>query len=128
MDLKDYFDYNTGLGVLSTSDNKGHVDTAIYSRPHVFEDGTIAFIMRDRLSHKNLQSNSHAAYLFKEDGKGYKGKRLYLTKVKEEQDSDLLYQLRRRVYGASSDEKDPKYLVFFKVDNELPLIGTSDKK
>ncbi|MCP4118452.1 MAG: hypothetical protein GY737_24255 [Desulfobacteraceae bacterium] len=28
----------------------------IYSRPHVMEDGSIAFIMRDRLSHKKLES------------------------------------------------------------------------
>lgn len=126
MSLKDYFNKNKGLGVLSTSDNEGHVDTAIYSRPHVFDDGNIAFIMRDRLSYKNLQSNSHAAYLFKEDGKGYKGKRLYLTKVKEERDSELLYQLRRRDYSASSDENDPKYLVFFKVENELPLVGAGE--
>jgi hypothetical protein len=128
MNLKDYFDSNTGIGVLSTSDDKGHVDAAIYSRPHIFDDGTIAFIMRDRLSHKNLQSNSYAAYLFKEDRKGYKGKRLYLTKVKEEQDSELLFQLRRRDYSASSNENDPKYLVFFKVDNELPLIGPGEKE
>jgi len=29
--------------------------------------------------------NPHAAYLFVEEGHGYKGKRLYLTKIKEEE-------------------------------------------
>ncbi len=123
MSLKTYFENIKGLGVLSTSDEKGRVDAAIYSRPHVFEDGTIAFIMRDRLSHKNLQSNSHAAYLFKEEGEGYKGRRLYLTKLREERDSDLLYELKRRSYTASADENDPKFLVFFKVDDDRPLVG-----
>lgn len=38
-----------------------------------------------RFTHHNLQSNPHAAYLFVEEGHGYKGKRLYLTKIEEEE-------------------------------------------
>ena len=45
MDLRDYFDNAKGHGVLATSDDKGRVNMAIFSRPHVFEDQTIAFII-----------------------------------------------------------------------------------
>jgi len=121
MSLKEYFENTKGTGVLATADSEGRVDAAIYARPHFMEDGTIAMIMRDRLTHHNLQSNSHAAYLFREDAKGYKGKRLFLTKVREEQDTDLLKSLRRREYADS--RKEDKFLVFFKIDKELPLIG-----
>ena len=72
MGLKEYFKSVKGTGILSTADSSGKVDAAIYSRPHFLED-TLAFIMRDRLSHKNLDSNPHAIYLFIEDGPGYKG-------------------------------------------------------
>jgi len=121
MNLADYFENTKGLGVLATADGDGKVDAAVYARPHVLEDGTLAVIMRDRLTHHNLQSNPHATYLFKEDGPGYKGKRLFITKVREEEDSELLNSLRRRQY---LDEKDEaKFLVFFKLDKELPLIG-----
>lgn len=75
MTLKEYFETNKGLGILSTADSEGKVDAAVYSRPHFIENGTMALVMRDRLSHTNLQSNPHAMYLFKEDGPGYKGKR-----------------------------------------------------
>ena len=68
MKLDDYFDLKKGIGVLSTADGEGKVDAAIYARPHFMDDGTVAFIMRDRLSHHNLQSNPHATFLFKEDG------------------------------------------------------------
>jgi hypothetical protein len=88
------------------------------------EDGTIAMIMRDRLTHNNLQSNPHACYLFIEKGPGYKGKRLFLTKLREEQDSDLLQSLRRRQYIDEQDET--KYLVFFKTDKVLPLVGAGN--
>lgn len=123
MDLEAYFEKTPGLGILSTADDKGRVDAAIYSRPHVMDDGRVAFIMRDRLTHHNLQSNPSAAYLFKEEGPGYKGKRLFLEKISEEKESELLYELRRRSYPADKDRRDSKYLVFFKVNKTLPLIG-----
>jgi hypothetical protein len=121
MDLTAYFDNNRGFGILATADGDGKVDAAVYARPHVMEDGTIAMIMRDRLTHHNLQTNPHAAYLFHEDGPGYKGKRLFLTKIREEKETDLLKSLRRRQYPDKKEEV--KFLVFFKVDQELPLIG-----
>ena len=123
MELKDYFENAKGTGILATADGDGKVDAAVYARPNIMEDGSLAFIMRDRLTHHNLQSNSHATYMFVEHGPGYKGKRLYLTKVREEQDTELLESLRKRLYIDARDES--KYLVIFNVTKELPLIGDS---
>jgi len=125
MDHKEYFENTEGNGILSTADGNGQVDAAIYARPHFMDDGTIALIMRDRLTHHNLQSNPHACYMFIEKGPGYKGKRLFLSKVGEEQDSDLLHSLQRRQYINEKDES--KFLVFFKIDKELPLVGAGDE-
>jgi hypothetical protein len=121
MELKEYFENTEGIGILATADGEGRVDAAVYARPHFMDDGTIALIMRDRLTHHNLQSNPYACYLFREKGPGYKGKRLFLTKVGEEQDSELLMSLRRRQY--LDEKEEAKFLVFFKIDKELPLIG-----
>ena len=122
-----YFDRTSGMGILSTADYSGLVDAAVYSRPHFMNDGTVAFIMRDRLTHHNLQSNPHAAYLFKEEGEGYAGKRLFLTKVGEEKETERLYALRRKSYPSDRDRRDSKYLVFFTVDKTLPLIGPGQR-
>ncbi len=89
MTLSEYFEKAKGKGVIATADANGKVGMAIYARPHFVNEKTVAFIMADRLMHKNLQSNPNAAYLFMEDGHRYVGKRLYLTKIKEEQDSDI---------------------------------------
>ena len=121
MNLKEYFDNAKGTGVLSTADSEGRVNAAIYSRPHFMEDGTLAFIMRDRLSHHNLQSNPRAAYLFKEDGTGYNGKRLYITRVREEKNTEMMESLRRR--KSDYEDSEDRFLVFFKLDKELPLVG-----
>jgi len=125
MDLEKYFEGVTGRGVLATADSEGRVDAAIYAKPHFMDKETVAFIMTDRLTHHDLQSNPHAAYLFMENGKGYKGVRLFLTKVKEEKDSDLLYSIRSKRYPSEKEGKS-RFLVFFKVDKILPLIGPGD--
>jgi len=125
--LKDYFENTKGVGVFSTADKEGKVNAAIYARPHFMEDGTVAVIMNDRLTHANIRVNPHAAFLFIEEGKGYKGKRLYLTMVREEEDSELLYELKRRQYPSNSEAaKSPKFLVFFTIEKALPLVGAGE--
>jgi len=125
MDLNEYFNDVNGHGVLATANSDGVVDVAIYAKPHIMDKDTIAFIMPDRLTHQNLLSNPHAAYLFMEEGEKLAGKRFFLTKIKEEKDSELLYAIRRKNYGKDDTER---YLVFFKVDKILPLIGPGEDK
>jgi hypothetical protein len=128
MKLSQYFEKTKGRGVIATSDSKGKVGTAVYGKPHFINEKTIAFIMADRLMHKNLQSNPHAAYLFMESGERYVGKRLYLTKIKEVKDRALIDKIRRKescpVYTVYKDTI--KYLVYLRINKVLPLIG--DKK
>ncbi|MGD8562519.1 MAG: pyridoxamine 5'-phosphate oxidase family protein [Desulfarculaceae bacterium] len=120
MDLEKYFADHQGIGVLATADDQGKVNAAIYSRPHFLAPDTVAFIMPDRLTHHNLQSNFQAHYLFLEQDSKSKGRRLYLTKLREEQDSELLHSLRRHQRG---DDDTPRFLVTFKIDKVLPLVG-----
>jgi hypothetical protein len=127
MDVREYFEGAKGLGVLATADDQGRVDLAVYAIPHVMDASTIAFIMPDRLTHHNLQSNAHAAYLFKEDSPGYNGVRLFLKKLREEQDTELLHAIRRKKYAAEKGEEETsRYLVFFTVKKTLPLIGAGE--
>ena len=121
MEFKEYFENTEGSGILATADSDGKVDAAIYARPHIMDDGTIALIMRDRLTHLNLQSNPHACYMFIEKGPGYKGKRFFLSKVREESDSELLQSLQRRQYINEHDES--RFIVVFNIEKELPLVG-----
>jgi hypothetical protein len=129
MNLSKYFENIKGRGILSTADADGLVDAAVYGRPHVIDETTIAFIMRDRLTHANLQSNPHAVYLFMEEGSGgYRGIRLYLTKISEEQDTERLYALRRPDHNAIKETREERaalFLVFFRVDKTRPLTETA---
>jgi hypothetical protein len=124
MELKSYFEATEGTGVLATADAGGKVNAALYARPHVVDGETVAFIMTDRLTHANVQSNKHAAYLFIETGGSYAGKRLYLAMVKEEKNSPLIETLRRHCPADGGTKSKDLYLVYFHVDKILPLVGS----
>jgi hypothetical protein len=53
------------------------------------------------------------------------GRRIYLTKSREEKNTPLIDELRRSRHSAEeSDGKTAsKYLVYFKIDKVRPLIG-----
>jgi hypothetical protein len=123
--LKQYLEEISGTGVLSTADAGGKVDAAIYSTPHVMNDGTVAFIMRERLTHENLRSNPYAVYLFMEDAPGHKGIRIFLKKTREDDNAELIASMTRRHLSPELDaQKGPKHLVYFTVERILPLIGS----
>ncbi|MCU0847359.1 MAG: pyridoxamine 5'-phosphate oxidase family protein [Spirochaetes bacterium] len=127
--LSDYFKKTDGLGVLATADSDGNVNIAVYAKPHFIDENTIAFIMADRLSHANLATNPRAAYLFKENGPGYKGKRLYLVKTKEDTDTALIDNLRRK--KPSSEVKNAtgeRFLVYFKIEKTIELTSAGDNR
>jgi hypothetical protein len=124
-DLKQYFENTKGFGILSTSSSSGAVNAAVYSRPHVMEDGTLAVVMNDKLSHANVLENPKAHFLFREkDAPGYKGKRISMTMIREEEDTELLFELCRRCEVSEEEPTKRRFLVFFSVDKELPLIGS----
>ena len=128
MKLSEYFEKATGMGILATADASGAVDAAVYAKPHFIDEETVAFIMADKLTHHNVQQNPRAAYLFREGGEKYLGKRLYLRKTKEVQDPEAVREMRRKKYpevsGRYGDEN--KFIVYFKIDKVLPLIGDKE--
>ncbi len=127
MTLDEYFNGASGKGILSTADADGRVDAAIYSKPHILEDGTLAFIMRDHLTHHNIGSNPYATYLFIEDVPHYKGIRLFLQKVREDTDPEMIAKMTRRHLTKEQDKvKGPKFLVYFTLEKILPLIGSGE--
>lgn len=123
MSLAEYFANVEGIGVLGTADAEGQVDLALYARPHVLDENTVAFIMGDHLSHDNLSSNPHAAYLFVERGETYNGLRMYLTRTGEETDPQKIEAMRRRSYGEHDYTGVKKFLVQFQVDEVRRLVG-----
>ncbi len=125
MKLQEYFSGKEGVGVISTSNKKGQVDSAVYAKPHVTGKDTVAFIMRDKLTRANLQENAQASYLFIEHGHGFKGIRLYLSMTGEVQNKEVIAALSRRI-SADEDGNNDRFLVSFNVNKVLTLIGSDE--
>ena len=123
MSLTEYFTNTKGLGILATSDSQGNVNTAIYSRPYLIDNEKIAFSMLERLSYSNIQANPKAAYMFVEDGEGYKGKRLYLTMTGEEKDPERIKEIKKQHERAKDSDDKIRHLIYFTVDRIRPLVG-----
>lgn len=123
MDLKEYFSSHAGLGVMSTADSDGRPNSALYARPHVRDDGTLAMVMLGRLTHENLKHNPYAHFLFVEQGAGYKGVRLSLKKISEELDSQVIASYRRQPsLGKGSGDKEC-FVIYFEIEKSLQLVG-----
>lgn len=124
MNLKDYFATTSGRGVFASAGADGRVTAALYATPHLVDDSTAAFIMRDHLTHANLQSNPYATYLFIEDGPGSRGVRLYLEKLREDRDPARLAAMTRRHLSPEEDRAlGPKFIVEFRIAKVLDLVG-----
>lgn len=127
MKLEQYFATTKGTGVMATCDGKGEVNTAIYSRPHVLGKDEVAFIMLDRRSHANLMENQQACYLFLEEGHAYQGLRLYMSFLDEKTDQELIRSMSRRPKRPDEGEQEKKFLVRFRVNKVLNLLGGEQK-
>ncbi len=121
LDLEEYFESTQGTGVMASSDSEGRVNIAIYARPRVLEDGRIALILANRLTLKNLRENPYAAYLFLENGQGYKGLRLYLRKVGEDNDKEKVKAMLRDPMHKRAGED--LTVVYFEIEKVLSLVG-----
>jgi hypothetical protein len=127
MTLKEYFNNTRGTGVLATADNEGRTDAAIYSRPHIMDDGSLAFIMRERLSLNNLQSNPYATFLFMEHDAHMKGMRLFMKKTGEDTNEELISRMTRRNLTPEEDNAaGPKHIVYFNLEKILALVGGNE--
>jgi hypothetical protein len=62
--------------------------------------------------------------MFIEETKGYRGKRLYLQKFREEDDPELVQSIRRRKrYDEEGKAISRSSAVYFKIDKIRPLLG-----
>jgi hypothetical protein len=127
MNLKAYFQEHEGIGILATCDPNVMVNMALYVKPLVINQTTVAFVMRQQLSHQNLKSHPRATYMFIETEKkppNYSGVRLYLNLQREEINQSVIQLMREKepwIYPEGDDSE--KYLVFFSITHIRPLVG-----
>ena len=113
-----------GIGVMATAGLDGAVNTAVYSRPHMTDEGIAAWGMTEGRTCRNVRGNPNASYLYITPGGGYRGVR-FTMKLKEIRDSgDLLEAIRSRTKQSSGEGAAiaVKYVAFFEILEKRPLV------
>lgn len=116
--------HNYGIGVMATAASDGHVNTAVYARPHVMDDSTLVWGMTAGRTWRNVCQNPHASYLFREAGPGFSGVRIELELLRTEEDGEMLAQIKRNtseVVGPGAGEA-VTHAAWFRVVEVRPLI------
>ncbi len=120
--LSEYFRKTNGFGVLSTADSEGHVDATLYSMPIFEDEETVMFIMFDHLTHKNIQANPFASYVFFEEGtRGFNGKRLSLKMYREDSSNPAIDRLFKEKSIDKRYRSLSKSIVYFKIEKVREL-------
>lgn len=124
MNLDAYFKSHDGIGIFSTADGTGKANGAVYAKPHIMDSRRVAFIMRDRLSHRNLGTTPRAHYLFVENGTKSKGIRLHLEVVEKSSDKAIIERYSRRTRQGDDGEK--RFFVTFEIVKARKLLGDEE--
>lgn len=95
MNLPELFSQE-GLGVMATAGAGGTVNTAVYARPHIMDDGLLVWGMTSGRTLRNISDNPHASYLFRVAGPGFRGVRLALELIRTETEGEMLELIRQR--------------------------------
>ena len=113
-----------GKGVIATASAAGVVNTAIYARPHIINDETLAWGMTDGRSYANLRENPRASYLYMAPVSGFSGWRLNLELTRIEDGGEMLEKIRmstKEIVGAEAAAM-VRHVGYFRVTEVRPLI------
>jgi len=113
-----------GRGVIATSDSSGNVNTAVYAKPHIVDENTVAWGMTEGRTWACVKENPHAAYLYMNPGPGYSGVRLKLSLKEFRESGDMLETVKKHTAEIVSPAaaEAVKHVAYFEVEEVRPLI------
>ncbi|MEJ2182918.1 MAG: pyridoxamine 5'-phosphate oxidase family protein [Nitrospirota bacterium] len=113
-----------GTGVMTSASAEGRVNAAIYARPHVTEEGTLAWGMTEGRTLRNVKENPSALFLYMNPGVGYAGVRVALRRERLETAGPLLDEIRQRTEELVGPEVARRvvYVAYFSVTEVRPLV------
>jgi hypothetical protein len=97
MKLMEYFNKQPRLGVISTANMRGQVDSAVLGSPRMLDEKTVVMTLRNNRTLANLHENPYAVYAIMEPGKTspeWKGLRVYLKMIDCETKGEKLEMMR----------------------------------
>jgi hypothetical protein len=121
------FNKRPRIGSLSTANNKGDVNVAIFGSPQMIDENTVIMGIGENRTLQNLQENPKAAFIVMEPGESpmeWKGARVYLDVAGIETKGELLDQIKGMIAQAAGEgaAKMIHAAIRFNVTEVRPLI------
>ncbi|MDK2917051.1 MAG: hypothetical protein PWR25_1608 [Euryarchaeota archaeon] len=125
--LMDYFNKQPRIGLLSTANNEGLVDAAVFGSPMMVDEKTVVMGLGKNRTFAYLQANPNAVYTIVEEGKTFeewKGLRVYLRMKEYATSGEGLDNYRKQVAVAAGEDAAAMIhaMVTFEVTEVRPLI------
>jgi hypothetical protein len=126
-ELMELFNSPTRIGILSTSDGKGNVNSGLFGSPRMLDGDTVVMACGESRSLANMAVNPKAVYLFFEPGANimdWKGAKVYLRVDKFEKEGPLLDRFIQEIRARVGDQAASRLTtaVTFHIEDIRPLI------
>jgi hypothetical protein len=123
----DFFNKQPRIGILSTSNKGGKVDSAVFGSPRMIDDKTVVMGLGKNRTLSYLQENPHAVFLIVEAGKSlmeWKGVRVYLKAKSIATTGKVLDDLKEQLRKAAGEQAAQMMnaAVTFEIEEIRPIV------
>jgi hypothetical protein len=124
--LMEYFNKQPRLGILSTADENGKINSGYFGSPRMIDEKTIFMGLGKNRTFANLQENPHACFLIMEPGSKlpeWKGVRVYLKMIDCQTSGEKLDNVKSRTAEAAGENaaKMIYAAITFEIEEIRPL-------
>ena len=103
-EVMDLFNKRPRIGSLSTANQKGEVNVAVFGSPQMIDENTVVMGIGPNRSFANLQENPNAVFIVVEPGEtvmDWKGARVYLEALAIETGGGFYEQIKENIAKAA---------------------------
>ncbi|MBW1784009.1 MAG: pyridoxamine 5'-phosphate oxidase family protein [Deltaproteobacteria bacterium] len=123
------FNKRPRIGTLSTANQKGEVNVAVFGSPQMIDENTVVMGIGKNRSLANLQENPHAVFIVLEPGEtlmDWKGARVYLEVLAVETGGGFYDQIKDNITQAAGKAAGDmiRAAIRFKIVEVRPIVDT----
>jgi hypothetical protein len=128
-EVMELFNKRPRIGALSTANQKGEVNVAVFGSPQMIDENTVVMGIGKNRSLANLQENPHAVFIVVEPGKtvmDWKGARVYLEVLAVETGGGFYDQIKDNITQAAGKAAGDmiRAAIRFKIVEVRPIVDS----
>ena len=128
-EVMELFNKRPRIGTLSTANQKGEVNVAVFGSPQMIDENTVVMGIGKNRSLANLKENPHAVFIVMEPGEtvmDWKGARVYLEALDVETGGGFFDLIKNNITQAAGKAAGDMIVaaIRFKIVEVRPILDT----